>query len=279
MKSLGEIYQLSVQYLQQKGIERSKFLIQQLLSHILDLSKLDLFMQFDRPLTEVELEKVRASLALLGRGKPIEQIIGHVDFFGCKIHVTSDVLIPRPETELLLDIVEREVTNCPNIVWDICTGSGCIGISYKKSHPNSHVSLSDISFAALDVARQNAIGAGVSVEVLQGDLLLPFKGKRADLIFCNPPYISSDECSSLDESVRLYEPLLALDGGADGLDFYRRLSMELPLYLNPSAKIYFEIGYNQAAAMFSLFSSPIWAKKRVIKDLAGHDRFFFLEIE
>jgi release factor glutamine methyltransferase len=280
MKTLADVFQLSVNYLDQRKIERSKFLVQQLLCHCLHLSKLDLFMQFDKPLLNDELSVVRSSLSRLGRGQPLEQVIGYVDFYGCKIHVTPDVLIPRPETEFLVDRVVSDVgISFAGQAWDLCTGSGCIGISFKKKCPLSAVFVSDISSLALELVQRNADEASVRLEILQGDLLEPFIGRKADLVFCNPPYIPTEQCFNLDRSVREFEPLLALDGGVDGLSFYKRLSLELPLYLNPGAKVYFEIGFDQGDSLIKIFSSSVWVKKNVVKDLAGHDRFFFLEIE
>ena len=139
--------------------------------------------------------------------------------------------------------------------------------------------LSDISLQAVALAKSNAQKNAVDIEVLQGDLLAPFAGRRADFIFCNPPYISSQEFLALDPSVKNFEPALALKGGEDGLLFYYRLKEELPPYLSPGAKLFFEIGCGQGKALLELFSGPEWKGVRVEKDWAGHDRFFFLEFE
>jgi len=279
MKTLGEIYQLSVQFLEQKKTVRPKFLVQEILRYALSLDKVSLYMNFERPMENSELEQVRTLLSVAAKGKPIEQIIGKVDFFGCEIEVTPDVLIPRQETEILIDIVSKEVSTGPLEVWDICTGSGCLGISFKKKFPVSKVTLSDISSKALDVAKRNAKKNDVVVEFLEGDLLTPYQGKKADLILCNPPYISKAEFADLDASVKDYEPALALVGGERGTEFYEKMALTLPDYLNPGAKIYFEIGYLQGKMLSELFSGPFWKQKKVLKDWAGHDRFFFLEIE
>lgn len=279
MKTIGEIFQLSVQFLQQKKIPRPKYLIQELLCHVLSLDKVSLFVNFERPLEEAEVNEIRSLLTLLAKGKPIEQIRGEVEFFNCKIIISPDVLIPRPETEILLDILSKEIPNEKLEVWDVCTGSGYIGISFKKLFSKSHVVLSDISSKALALARLNAQRNEVDVEILEGDLLLPFKGRKADLILCNPPYISSKEYMELDPSVKDFEPELALVGGETGYEFYERMEKEMPAFLNSGAKVYFEIGYNQGKRLLELFSRPIWRQKRIMKDFAGHDRFFFLEIE
>ncbi|MCX6991486.1 MAG: peptide chain release factor N(5)-glutamine methyltransferase [Chlamydiae bacterium] len=279
MKTLGEVFQLSLQFLQKKNIDRSKFLLQEILCHTLQLDKLTLFMSFERPLEDDELERVRAALARLAKGHPLEQIIGQVKFFGCDIAITPDVLIPRPETEILLDLVAKEVSSPVLNVWDICTGSGCMGIAFKKKFPLSQVTLSDISPKALAIARENAKKNGVEVQFHEGDLLAPFTGKKADLILCNPPYISAAEYEQLSPSVKDNEPKLALTSGKTGYEFYERMEGDLPGFLNPGAKICFEIGYNQGNRLLEIFSAPIWTRKRVLNDWSGHCRFFFLEIE
>ena len=279
MKTIGEVFQLSLQFLEKKNIERPKFLVQEILCHILKLDKLALFMGFDRPLEDKELEGIRSALAMLGRGVPLEQIIGEVKFFDCRIAITPDVLIPRPETEILLDLVVKEIDGSDLEVWDICTGSGCIGIAFKKKFPRSHVTLSDISSKALAMARENAKRNHVEVSFLEGDLLAPFKGKKADVVLCNPPYISEAEYECLSPSVKDNEPKLALVGGQSGYEFYEKMSLELPGFLESGAKVFFEIGFDQGKRLLDLFSSPIWTKKKVLNDWAGHSRFFFLEIE
>lgn len=279
MKTVGEIYQLSVQFLEQKSVSRSKFLVQEILRHALALDKVSLYMNFERPLENSEVETIRNLLSLIVKGKPLEQILGKVDFFGCEFEVTPDVLIPRQETEILIDIVVKEVSALSLEVWDVCSGAGCLGISFKKKFPSCHVTLSDISPKALAVAKRNAQKNAVEVSFLEGDLLTPFKGKKADLVLCNPPYISNAEYAQLDPSVKDYEPIGALVGGEKGYEFYERMAKELPAYLNPKAKVYFEIGYQQGKILLGLFCDPFWKQKQVLKDWAGHDRFFFLEIE
>ncbi|MBM3207331.1 MAG: peptide chain release factor N(5)-glutamine methyltransferase [Chlamydiae bacterium] len=279
MKSLGEVFQLSVQYLDQKKISRSKFLVAEILSYVLGMDKVMLFMDFDRPLLEEELTKIRSVLSQVARGKPLDYIIGKVDFYGCQFLLTEDTLIPRPETEILVDIVSKEIANRSLIVWDVCTGSGCIGVSLKKQNPNSKFVLSDLSEKALSVAKKNAELNNVVADFLLGDGLTPFSGAKADMIVCNPPYISLAEYQELDPSVRDHEPRLALIGGVHGGEFYEKTEKNLENFLKPGGKVFFEIGYLQGNWMLECFSRPVWKQKKVIKDWSGHDRFFFLEIE
>jgi release factor glutamine methyltransferase len=249
---------------------------------VIKLKRLDLYMQFDRPVLEMELEILRSFLKRAARGEPVEYIIGEVSFYHCNIHVSPDVLIPRPETEILVDQACRKIgvsSFQKKTAWDLCTGSGCIGIAVKKACPELDVCLSDISEKALAVAAVNAGRNSVQVELLHGDLLTPFAGRKADVIFCNPPYVTSKEWMSLDRSVKDFEPQSALVGGEDGLSFYRRLRDELPPFLNPQAKIFFEMGAGQGPAILEMFVGMPWKGARVEKDWAGHDRFFFLEFE
>lgn len=282
MKTLGEVLTLTSDFLKEKQCLRFRRVAEELIAHVLQLKRLDLYMQFDRPIQETELEQMRRLLKRAARGEPIEYVIGEVDFYHCKIVVTKEVLIPRPETEILVDQACRLFKQMPcqgMEAWDLCTGSGCIGIAIKKNCPALKVCLSDVSAQALSIAAENAQRNQVDVELLQGDLLIPFKKRKAHLIFCNPPYVSSKEFLTLDSSVKNFEPHAALIGGEDGLDFYRRLKEDLPTYLHSGAKVFFEIGAGQGKELVSMFSGKGWKNLRVEKDWAGRDRFFFLEFE
>lgn len=282
MKTLGEVLQLSVAYLEERAIERPRRQVEELLSSLLELDRLDLYMHFDRPLEEGELAAFREMLRRRGKGEPLDYILKKVRFFNCTLEVSSAVLIPRPETEILLDKVCKRLKRedlAGKRAWDLCCGSGCLGIGLKKALPQLEVSLSDISVEALDLARKNSVRNGVSIEVLQGDLLAPFAGRRADIVLCNPPYITEKEYLALDAEVRDFEPKGALVGGVTGLEFYARLAKDLPSHLNPRGLVFFEIGTSQKEAVLELFSAEIWKLREVEKDWAGHDRFFFLEIE
>lgn len=281
MKTVQEILQASTDFLKLKNIERPRRLAEEILSHALGLKRIDLYLQWDRPVMEEELVLLRGWVKRLGLGEPLEYITGVVSFYGCSIEVDARVLIPRPETEILVDFIVRCLAENqrPLAVWDLCTGSGCIGIALKKKYPFLHVVSSDISPEALAVARKNGEKNGVEISFLQGDLLTPFAGERADLIVVNPPYISLKAYESLDPSVRDFEPRGALVGGERGVEFYERLAEESPSFLNPGGRLFLEMGFDQGDSLNYIFNSPVWAIKRRVQDWSGKDRFFFLEKE
>lgn len=276
MKNISEVLQLSTKFLQDRGIEKPKRLAEELLAWVLGMKRMDLYLQFDRPVEEKELAALREPLKRASKGEPVEYILGEIEFANCKISVDKRVLIPRPETEILVEMIKKSAKG--SVIWDICTGSGCIGIALKKAL-GSQVVLVDICPNALEVARKNAIQNGVDVEIVQGDFLEPLKGRKADIVVCNPPYITTKELLSLSPSVLDYEPIKALDGGERGTLFYERLAALLPSHLNPGAQVYLEIGSDQGALVKEIFKGGPWTKMSLEKDWARHDRFFFLEMQ
>lgn len=282
MKTLGEVLQLSVKYLEDHQVVRARRIAEELLRHLLKLERVQLYMQFDRPLEEKELLIYRDWLKRKGKGEPLEYLIQEISFFDCIIGVNPDVLIPRQETEILLSkacqIIKAQDYK-GKIAWDLCCGSGCLGIGLKKALPDVHVCLSDLSEAALGVAKKNIEKNKLDIQVLQGNLLEPFRGQKADFILCNPPYVAEEEYPSLDREVRDFEPKLALVAKREGLEFYEALAEQLPAHLNPRARVFFEIGEAQGPGVLALFGASCWKTKYIEKDWAGHDRFFFLEIE
>lgn len=276
MKTIGEVLPLSSRFLSDRKIDRPRRIVEDLLAALLRCKRIDLYMQFDRPLDDSELASLRDWLKRAAKNEPVEYIIGEVDFFGCAIKTDRRALIPRPETELLVERIANQVKD-QKIIWDICTGSGCIGISLKKRFPSVEVYLSDLSSDALSLAKENGKKNGVEVQFCQGDLFAPFLGKKADLIVCNPPYVSTSEYLEIDASVRDFEPKQALVGGESGLDFYERLAVELPGYLMPGGMAFLEIGAAQGNRVKEIFASPIWKRMELFPDLSGKDRFFFLE--
>ncbi len=275
MKSLGEIVKLSVDYVNSKSTSHSRRDVEEIIAFSINKKRLDLYLNFEEPLTENELAAIRKNIARLAKDEPIQYIEGSVDFYGCNIAVTPAVLIPRPETELLVEKIVKEMDGAKKVLWDICTGSGCIGIAIKKVCPFLDVTLSDISQDALLVAKQNAGRNEVQLELIEGNLLKPFLGKKADYIVCNPPYIAEGEYRALDANVRDFEPKQALVSGDTGLECYRSLLADLPKVMNPGGTVWLEIGSTQADAIVAMCN---FKEVQVIKDLSNLDRFIKINI-
>lgn len=218
--------------------------------------------------------------------RPVAYILGEWDFMGLTFVLDSHVLIPRPDTETL---VENAITWARGhwkreerySVLDLCTGSGCIAISlWKFLSPEYQIRMtaSDLSSQALAIAKENAQKYQADIQFLQGDLFEP-AGDKYHMIVSNPPYIASRVISGLDPDVKDYEPMMALDGGEDGLNFYRRIIAEAPGYLEPGGVLMMEIGDEQAADVAKLLRGGPYSGIRILKDLAGHDRVAEATIE
>lgn len=280
MKSIGELIPLSSSFLQQKGLKEPRRQVEELLAFTLGLKRIDLYLQYDRPVEENELGIFREALRRMAKHEPFEYIIGEVEFYGCKIKVNPSVLIPRPETEILVDLLVKKLKSEDlqgKVLWDLCTGSGCIAIALKKVFPSLTVVASDLSREALKVARENAERNEIQIDFREGDLLIPFQGQKANYIVSNPPYISENEYLGLDPSVALFEPKMALVGGKNGAEFYERLASGLFSHLNEGGEAFFEIGSTQKELLTKIFSTHSWTHFSIKQDWAGLDRFFFLE--
>ncbi len=270
MKTVKSILELATNYLEKQGVKSSRLVADTLLSHILELKRIELYMHFDRPLIEEELVPFREAMKRAAAREPIDYILGEVEFFGCKLKVGPGVLIPRQETEILLEHICKSIDGLEKRALDLCTGSGCIAAALKTRYPEMEMVGVDLSEEALAIARQNHL----EVTWLKGDLTAPVAGQKFDLVVCNPPYVSEDEYPDLEPSVRDFEPKMALVGGKTGTEFYERLAQELPSILNPGAKIFFEIGSGQGDALQKIFSEGPWEDLRTLQDWSGHDRFF-----
>ena len=211
---------------------------------------------------------------------PLAQILGRQSFYGLDFFVNEDILIPRADTECLVDLVLEDYADLAkqagssslNIL-DLCTGSGCIGISVAKHLPYQELLLVDLSEKALAVAKKNAEKhLGENVTLLQSDLLTGVQGKKFYLLLSNPPYIVSRVIPGLDREVSEYEPKMALDGGEDGLVFYRRIAKEAKAVLLPGARLYLEIGYDQGESVKDIFQKEGYEAVEVFPDLSGNPR-------
>lgn len=263
------------QYFSEKGVDNPRLDAEVLLSHILGKDRLYLYVNFDQPLQPTELTAFRDAVKRRAERQPVAYIIGSKEFMGLDFKVSPAVLIPRPDTEILVEtaISRLEKIDKPRVL-DIGTGSGAIIISVIAKLTTAQGTAVDISSDALAVAVANARHNGVAerLQFYQGDLFGPIAGQKFDAILSNPPYIPNSDIAGLEPEVQR-EPKLALAGGKDGLDYYRRLIDQGPAYLNSGGFMAFEVGIGQAAAIADL------AKKNhslqvsdIIKDYAGIDR-------
>lgn len=218
-------------------------------------------------LSDAETARLDALLARRLAGEPVQYVLRSAWLMGLEFYVDERVLIPRQDTETLCEAALKilRAQSAPQAL-DLCAGSGAIGLSLAALAPGARVTLSDVSEGACAVARINRDRLGVQAEILQGDLFAPVRGRRFDVIVCNPPYIPTDELGLLQPEVRR-EPSLALDGGADGLAFYRRIAQAYRAHLRPGGALLVEIGWNQAKQVRALFGGG-----ETLKDLGGRDR-------
>jgi release factor glutamine methyltransferase len=240
------------EYLLSKGVSNARLEAEWLLCAATDLDRVGLYLQYEKPLNETELSKYRSMVTRRARREPLQHILGTQEFYGLEFEVSRDVLIPRHDTESL---VEEAMKRCSgaNTILDIGTGSGCIAICLKKMLKNAEVTASDISEAALAVAKRNAARHEVEIEYVCGSLFAPVNCRKFDLIISNPPYIPTPDIETLEEEVRDFDPHSALDGGNDGLDIYRKLIPESIEYLNPKGWLMLEIGIGQGSDVVEIF--------------------------
>lgn len=239
-------------YLGSRGIANARLEAEWLLCAATGLDRVGLYLQYDKPLNDRELTDYRTMVARRARREPLQHILGSQEFCGLDYEVSGDVLIPRHDTEVLISEAIRLAPEAKNIL-DIGTGSGCIAVSLQKQLVTAKVTATDISDAALIVARRNAAKHDAVIEFLLGSLFAPVSGRRFDLIVSNPPYIPTADIGSLEQEVSDYDPRTALDGGSDGLDIYRALIPAAVDHLNSGGWLILEIGIGQAHDIQRLF--------------------------
>jgi release factor glutamine methyltransferase len=278
-----DVLRRSTDFLAERGVESPRLQVELLLSHVLKLPRLKLYLQFDRVLTEAELTPLRELVKRRGQREPLQHLTGTAAFLGHELKVSRDVLVPRPETEVLAQLALAKLTEqpagaaeaSPLRVLDFGTGSGCLAIALAAGCPSAEVHALDKSPPALALARENAALNSVAGRITfhEGDGFAALAQPTAfDLIVTNPPYIPSAEIATLDPEVREFDPLLALDGGADGLDCYRMLAAQAGAWLKSGGWLLTEFGDGQAAALTGLFGATGWLCEGVEKDLSGRDR-------
>ena len=239
-------------YLADKGVANARLEAEWLLCAAIGFDRVGLYLNFEKPLNENELTAYREMVARRGRREPLQHILGTQEFYGLEFEVSPDVLIPRHDTETLVEAALAQMPGARKAL-DIGTGSGCIAVALARRLPEAMVTATDISEDALLVAHRNAERNNVAIEFLHGSLLDPVAGRCFSLIVSNPPYIPTEDIGALDPDVRDFDPRMALDGGADGLNIYRLLVPASVACLNPAGWLLVEVGAGQAEAVAQLF--------------------------
>jgi len=270
-----------MEFLAKKGVDSPRLQAELLLARVVGLARMQLYLNFERSLSAEETDSLRELVKRRGQREPLQHILGSTSFCGYEIAVNRSVLIPRPETELLAEqgwrfLNELSAAGHAELsALDLGTGSGCLAIALAAKCPGVKIYASDISGEALGVARENAVKNGVAerIEFLEGSAFEAVAvGVRFDLIVSNPPYIPSAEIETLAPEVRDYDPRSALDGGPDGLDFFRRLGREAGNFLKPHGKLMVEFGDGEAEAIRGILEEQKWIVEAVTEDYTGRLR-------
>ncbi len=276
-----KLIQWTTEYFEKKGIPNPRLDAELLLAHALKCQRIDLYTGHEKIVPQKHLDPFRAFVERRAKREPLQYIVGETEFWGLKIKVTPEVLIPRPETEMLVE--EGLKFSDARSILDIGTGSGCIAIAVAKSLPGAKIVATDVSKEAIALARENAKFHKVSerIDFILSDIapwrVFEAEGQRFDLIVSNPPYISTGEFPNLQPEVRDFEPRKALDGGPKGLDVILKILEEAPPFLKPTSYLLLEIGEGQAVKIPDLLPKNTSLKLRnVRKDYSGHDRIAVL---
>lgn len=279
MITVLEAIKLSTEYLEKKQVESPRTNAEILLAEILHCKRLDLYLSFDKPLSEYELNLYRESIKQRAMRIPLQYILGYVEFFGLKINVNQNVLIPRPETELLVEKIINDFKSIKNLrILDIGSGSGNISLSLAKNLENSFVTGIDISDKAIEVAIDNAIKNSVAnVEFKLLDIMTEeiFNQGKFDLIVSNPPYVSKNDYQTLEPELKVHEPRVALTDNADGLTFYNRIITIAKNILKQQGYLYFEIGKDQHEIIYGLMNQQNFNNIKIQKDYSGIERMIY----
>ena len=277
-----ELNNIGIKLLEENNIEDSRIKSKLLLEYVLNMSKIDLIVNNDKEVDNLIKEKYMKYINEIINGRPIQYIINNQEFMKLNFYVDENVLIPQPDTEILvqkaIEIIKNKKDNKLDIL-DLCTGSGAIGISLKKYIDDITVYVSDISEKALEIAKKNAIKNEVEVQYILSDMFSKMDNLKFDFIVSNPPYIKTDVIKLLSKEVQ-NEPIIALDGGRDGLDFYRTIRNEAYKYLKDSGIILLEIGFDQKNTVSELFKNDNnynYENIELFKDLSNIDRVIKIE--
>ena len=282
MITVLESINLSAKYLAQKGIESSRTNAELLLADILGCKRLDLYLSFDKPLGNQEIEKYREYIRRRGNFEPLQYITSKVEFYGLELKVNSSVLIPRPETEILVEALHHHLKKgSDQIIMDIGCGSGNISIALAANFPSLKIFSTDIIEEALKISKQNSEKHSVldKIEFINHNILTEDLNRfpQFDLIVSNPPYVSKDEFYSLQKEIRGYEPRNAVTDNADGFTFFRVISAKSFSKLKQGGKLFFEMAEGQSREVADIMEKNNFKNMEIIKDYQKIDRVIFGE--
>jgi release factor glutamine methyltransferase len=268
---VGDALSMLIQALRPEAQECAAFEAECILQELLNLSRSQLYLESRRTLSMDILDSIQNIINKRLSGMPLAYVLGSTHFFGLELQVSPAVLIPRPDTEILVDLVLLNFDTSPLRLLDLCTGSGAIAAALGVNRPQWEITATDLSPSALQIARTNL--ASTRAHLVCADMLSAFVPRNQfDCITCNPPYIARHVLTELDHSVKNFEPLSALDGGEDGLRFYRLLDEQAGNWLTTRGRIYAEIGFDQQGAVESIFSNNRWCDVSIKRDLANRPR-------
>lgn len=263
-------------WFEEKGVDSPRLTGEILLSFVLGCPRIKLYADFDRPLEKTELARFRELVVRRARGEPVQYVVGSQDFYGRTFKADRRALIPRPETELVAERVLRQFPKDALVRFaDVGCGCGTLGLTLAAERPNARVVLTDVSAEAVQLARENAVLLGLAprVELRVGDLATPLGDDLFDAVVANLPYVPDGEKQTLPLHIREHEPHLALFGGPDGLDLYRRFVPAIARHLKPGGLVVLEHGSEHGDLAPALFDAASWQTPKVEADLSGLDRF------
>jgi release factor glutamine methyltransferase len=275
--TVGRVVRWAADDFRARGIESPRLEAELLLAHALGTDRMRIIVESERVLTEDELGRYRELIQRRRKGEPVAYLRGYKEFYGRTFRVDRRVLVPRADTEILVEtaLARTLARSMGRRYLDLCTGSGCVAISLARERPGCQVFAIDASRPALEVARENGVRLGAQVAWLEGDLFEPlaaFPHLSFDLVTANPPYIPEGELASLPPDIRGFEPPLALSGGEDGLVVLKRIVAEAPRFLRKGGVLAVEMGMGQASRVRALFEQAGFGEVKVDKDYGGHDR-------
>ena len=273
---LLEIVKKTTDFLSAKGVENPRLNAELLIGHALSLSRMQLYLQFERPVTEPELEEIRPLVKRRSQREPLQYILGETEFFHLKLKTDRRALIPRPETEHLCELITQRLPAPPATILDLGTGSGAIALGLAAFYPNAAVTALDVSEAALDLARENAGALGLAgrLRLLRSDWFTALEpGTRFELIVANPPYLTEQETATAMPEVRGHEPLVALASGADGLAALTRIITEAPRFLVETGLLALETGLDQQTVLREQAAAAGFTRVESLRDLTDRERY------